>query len=51
MATNLSSHVPITMYETISGNTEFTQMPPEAAGQTFPIGAPVELNSSGYLEV
>ena len=51
MATNLSSHVPITMYETISGNTELTQMPPEAAGQTFPIGAPVELNASGYLEV
>lgn len=50
MATNLSSHVPITMYETISGNTELTQNPPEASGQTFPIGSPIEL-AAGYAKV
>jgi len=40
---NLSSHVPIDMYETISGNTELTQNPPQAAGQTFQAGAPIQL--------
>ena len=48
---NLSTHNPITMYETISGNTENTQNPPQAAGQTFKLGAPLSLNSSGYAQV
>jgi hypothetical protein len=43
MATNLSTHLPITMWETISGNTELTLMPPEAAGQTFLTGTPTRL--------
>src|ERR1700734_1375808 len=45
MATNLSTHNPIIMWETISGNTEFTQQPPEAAGQTFKVGTPLQLVS------
>lgn len=49
MAANLSSHNPITMYETISGNTELTQNPPQASGQTFKTGSPVQL-SSGYCQ-
>ncbi len=51
MATNLSSHLPITMFETISGNTELTQNPQQAAGQTFTLGAPLQLNASGYAQV
>lgn len=47
---NLSSHNPITMYETISGNTELTQNPPQAAGQTFYRGTPVSLNNTGFTE-
>lgn len=43
MATNLANHLPITMWETISGNTELTLQPPEAAGQTFLTGTPTEL--------
>ncbi len=46
---NLSSHNPITMYETISGNTELTLNPPQAAGQTFKSGTPVSL-SAGYAQ-
>lgn len=49
MATNLSTHNPITMYETISGNTENTQNPPQAAGQTFLLGTPVQL-AGGFAE-
>jgi hypothetical protein len=51
---NLTSHNPITMWETISGNTEFTQNPLQAAGQTntlLTLGAPVQLNASGYAKV
>lgn len=50
MATNLSTHNPITMWETISGNTELTQNPPQAAGQTFLRGTPVSLNTSGFSQ-
>lgn len=46
---NLTRHVPITMYETISGNTEFTQYPLEGAGQTFPVGAPLELSGGNAI--
>ena len=45
---NLTSHVPIKMYETLSGNTELTLNPPQAAGQTFLTGTPVSLNATGY---
>lgn len=51
---NLSSHNPITMWETISGNTEFTQNPLQAAGQSntiLTLGAPVQLNAAGYAKV
>jgi hypothetical protein len=47
---NLSSHNPITMYETISGNTELTLNPPQAAGQTFKLGTPVSLNATGFAQ-
>jgi hypothetical protein len=49
MATNLANHLPITMWSTISGNTELTLMPPEAAGQTFLSGTPTEL-VTGYSQ-
>ena len=49
MATNLSTHLPIAMYETISGNTENTQNPPQAAGQTFLRGTPISL-SAGFSQ-
>lgn len=51
---NLSSHNPITMWETISGNTPFTQNPLQASGQSntiLTLGAPVQLNASGYAKV
>lgn len=50
MASYLSTHNPITMYETISGNTELTQNPPQAAGQTFLLGTPISYNSSQYAQ-
>jgi len=40
---NLAVHNPITMWETISGNTELTQNPPQQSGQTFKVGSPLEL--------
>jgi hypothetical protein len=42
------------MYETISGNTELTQNPLQASGQTatlLTLGAPVQLNATGYAKV
>lgn len=48
---NLATHVPIQMYETVSGNTELTQNPPQAAGQTFNQGSPIEIAASGFAEV
>src|SRR5579875_37591 len=50
MASYLSTHNPITMQETISGNTEYTLNPPQAAGQTFKAGTPVSYNSSQYVQ-
>jgi hypothetical protein len=41
MATNLSSHNPIKMTETISGNTALTDNPPQKSGQTFALGSPI----------
>jgi hypothetical protein len=38
------------MQETISGNTEYTLNPPQAAGQTFKAGTPVSYNSSQYVQ-
>ena len=40
---NLPTHNPITMYETVSGNTELTQNPPQQSGQNFKVGSPLEL--------
>lgn len=48
MAANLSTHLVIQAYQTISGNTDKTDVFPEGSGQTFLEGAPVML-SSGYV--
>lgn len=47
MASNLANHPPIQVCQTISGNSENTRAYPEAAGQTFLYGTPVQLNGSG----
>jgi len=50
MAANLSTHSPIQVVQTISGNTENTREIQEAAGQTFKYGTPVQINGSGYIQ-
>ena len=47
MAANLSTHLIIQAYQTRSGNTDRTQVIPEANGQTFLQGSPLTL-VSGY---
>jgi len=49
MAANLANHAPIVVYQTTTNTTEQTQSYPEAAGQTFLFGTPVELNSAGNV--
>jgi hypothetical protein len=46
---NLTTHQPISVVETVTGLTPFTQSNLEAAGQTFKIGVPVQLNA-GYTQ-
>lgn len=46
---NLTTHQPISVVETVTGLTPFTQAMLEAAGQTFKIGVPVQLNA-GYTQ-
>lgn len=49
MAANLANHAPIVVYQTTTNTTEQTQDYPEAAGQTFLFGTPVELNGAGNV--
>lgn len=50
MASFLSTHNPITMWETISGNTELTLNPPQKSGQTMKLGTPVSYDASGFVQ-
>lgn len=50
MAANLTVHLPITQVQTKSDTTPWTMAKPEAAGQTFTWGTPVQLNASGYVQ-
>lgn len=45
---NLTTHLPITVVETLTNTTEQTQSYPELNGQTFPNGAICQLTSAGY---
>lgn len=45
MASLLANHSVIEVVKTESGNTELTDTPPEAAGQTFKLGTPVMFNA------
>jgi hypothetical protein len=47
---NLTSHLPIMQVQEKAGTTPFTNAQPEAAGQTFKSGAPVQLNGSGFVQ-
>jgi hypothetical protein len=47
---NLTYHQPISAVETVTGLTPFNVANPEKAGQTFPIGVPVQINA-GYTQV
>lgn len=49
MAANLTTHQPISVVETTSGLTPFTESIPEKSGQTFKIGVPVQSNA-GYIQ-
>jgi hypothetical protein len=50
-AANLTNHTPLSAVRTISGNTPLTSAVPEYAGQTFPIGAVVEIYTGGFTKV
>ena len=50
-AANLTNHTPLSAVRTISGNTPLTSAVPEVAGQTFPIGAVVEIFTGGFTKV
>jgi len=50
MASLLANHIPIEVVYTTDDTTELTQTRPEAAGQTFLQGVPVQLNA-GNLQV
>lgn len=47
---NLTTHVPITQVLNKANTTPYTSAQPEAAGQTFKFGTPVQLNGSGYVQ-
>lgn len=47
---NLTSHLPILQVQEKAGTTPFTNAQPEAAGQTFKTGTPVQLNGSGFVQ-
>lgn len=49
-AANLTTHLPIVQVLEKAGTTPFTSAQPEAAGQTFLFGSPVQLNGSGYVQ-
>lgn len=50
MAANLTVHTPMGSVQTISGNTAMTAAQAELAGQTFLMGVPVQLATSGYVQ-
>lgn len=49
-APNLTTHLPIIQVQEKAGTTPYTYSQPEAAGQTFAWGTPVQLNASGYVQ-
>lgn len=49
-AANLSTHLPIMQVLEKANTTPYTSAQPEAAGQTFLSGTPVQLNGSGYVQ-
>lgn len=49
-AANLTTHVPIIQALNKAGTTPYTSAQPEAAGQTFLFGTPVQLNGSGFVQ-
>lgn len=48
---NLTLHAPIIQVLQKANTTPMTSAQPEAAGQSFPSGAPVQLNGAGYVQV
>jgi len=50
MPANLTNHIPIGSVQDISGNTPQTASISELAGQTFLLGVPVQLATSGYVQ-
>jgi hypothetical protein len=49
-AANLITHLPIIQVLEKAGTTPYTSSQPEAAGQTFLYGTPVQLNGSGFVQ-
>jgi len=49
-AANLTTHMPIRQVVNKANTTPFTSSQPEAAGQTFLFGSPVQLNGSGFVQ-
>jgi len=49
-AANLTTHLPILQVLEKAGTTPYTSSQPEAAGQTFLSGTPVQLNSAGFVQ-
>jgi hypothetical protein len=49
-AANLTTHLPILQVLEKAGTTPFTSSQPEAAGQAFLSGTPVQLNGSGFVQ-
>lgn len=47
---NLTIHTPIIQVLEKAGTTPFTSAQPEAAGQTFAFGTPVQLNGNGFVQ-
>jgi hypothetical protein len=50
MPANLSTHLPILQVQEKANTTPFTTAQPEAAGQTFLSGVPVQLNGAGFVQ-
>ena len=49
-AANLTIHLPLSQVQSKANTTPFTYSQPEAAGQTFAWGTPVQLNASGFVQ-
>ena len=49
-AANLTTHLPILQVLEKAGTTPYTSSQPEAAGQTFLSGTPVQLNGAGFVQ-